>query len=69
MTRPQRESKSLRYYLAVLSTVLISGGAYAQDWQPVTGAENLKELFSDTTHTATLTEGQTATAIRWARSS
>jgi len=49
--------------LIIASIVLLSGTTHAQDWQPVTGAENVKAPFSDKTHTATLREGKTATAI------
>jgi hypothetical protein len=46
----------------IASIVLLSGTTHAQDWQPVTGADNLEALFSDTTHSATLRDGVTATA-------
>jgi len=36
--------------------------AFAQDWQAVTGEDELKALFSDTVMTATLKDGVTATA-------
>ena len=49
--------------LIIASIVLLSGTTHAQDWQPVTGAENVKAPFSDKTHTATLREGKIATAI------
>ena len=41
---------------------LFATTAGAQDWQPVTGADELSALFSDTVMTATLKDGVTATA-------
>jgi hypothetical protein len=46
--------------LCCLATVATS--ASAQDWQPVTGADELRALFSDTVMTGTLKDGVTATA-------
>jgi len=49
--------------LVTITCVLwLSSAARAQEWQPVTGADDITALFSDTTHTGTLTEGVTATA-------
>ncbi len=48
--------------LIAAGLILLVASAGAQDWQPVTGADNIKALFSDTTHTATLRDGVTATA-------
>jgi hypothetical protein len=45
-----------------LCLLLFASNATAQSWKPVTGAENLTKLFSDTVQTATLKEGVTATA-------
>jgi hypothetical protein len=42
--------------------MVLSGGAHAQTWQPVTGADKLEALFSDTVQTATLKDGVTAVA-------
>jgi hypothetical protein len=42
--------------------LLLTSAVQAQEWQPVTGTDNITALFSDTTHTATLREGKTATA-------
>ena len=46
--------------LAVLLT--LSLGAHAQTWEPVTGADKLKALFSDTVQTAELGGGSQAVA-------
>jgi hypothetical protein len=49
--------------VTITCVFLLSPAAQAQDWQPVTGADNISALFSDTTHSATLREGKTATAV------
>ncbi len=45
--------------------VLICGGlsasAYAQTWEPVVGADKLREVFADTIFERTLREGSVAT--------
>jgi hypothetical protein len=48
-------------YLCCLA-VLVASGAAAQTWEPVTGAENLSALFSDTIMTAKLKDDVEATA-------
>ena len=42
--------------------MVLSVGAHAQTWQPVTGPDKLEALFSDTVQTATLKDGVTAVA-------
>jgi hypothetical protein len=42
--------------------LLFVSATQAQSWEPVTGADDLARLFSDTVQTATLKEGVTATA-------
>ena len=49
--------------VTITCVFLLSPAAQAQDWQPITGADNITALFSDTTHSATLREGKTATAV------
>jgi len=48
--------------LTITCVLWLSSAAQAQEWQPVTGADNITALFSDTTHTGTLRDGVTATA-------
>jgi len=48
--------------LALCSLLIGTTTVWSQDWQPVTGADNLKALFSDTTQTAELASGVTAVA-------
>jgi hypothetical protein len=48
--------------LTALGALLFSAGALAQEWKPVTGAENIRALFSETTQTATLPSGGKAVA-------
>ena len=40
----------------VLGLLLCSGPLFAADWQPITGAEQLRKLFDNTTVTRTLKE-------------
>jgi hypothetical protein len=47
---------------SLLALLFGASPACAQDWEPVTGAENLSALFSDTVMTATLKENVVATA-------
>jgi len=46
--------------LALLTILFATTTATARDWQPVTGNEQLRTLFSDSVMTATLKEGVTA---------
>jgi len=48
--------------IIIACIILLSGTAQAQDWRVVTGADNIRALFSGTTMTATLKHGVTATA-------
>lgn len=48
--------------ISIVSIVLIAAPVRAQDWQPVTGADNIRAMFSDTTMSTTLAGGGRATA-------
>jgi hypothetical protein len=48
--------------LTVLTALLFAAGALAQEWRPVTGVEDIRALFSETTQTATLPGGGQAVA-------
>jgi len=48
--------------LTIILCALFTSHALAHDWQPVTGEEKLKALFSDTVMTATLKGEVTAKA-------
>ena len=45
----------------VLGLLLVPGTLLAADWQPITGAENLRQLFDNTTVIRSLKDGVTAT--------
>jgi len=51
-----------RLVITFLAATLFASGANGQDWRPVIGADNLTELFSDSTMTADLPSGGQAIA-------
>jgi hypothetical protein len=51
-----------RTTVSIVCVAFFAASASAQDWKPVTGADEINALFSDTTHTATLEDGVVATA-------
>jgi len=54
--------RRLILFLLAVNVVLSAPAASAQDWQPVTGTEQIRALFSDTTQTADLPSGEKAVA-------